>query len=32
VNGQKVTYDKLKHGDKVRVGKTVLRFLVEDVR
>jgi pSer/pThr/pTyr-binding forkhead associated (FHA) protein len=32
VNGQKVTYDKLKHGDKVRVGKTVLKFLVEELK
>ena len=32
VNGKKVTYDKLQHGDKIRVGKSVLRFLVEDVK
>lgn len=32
VNGQKVTYDKLKHGDKIRVGRTVLRFIVEELQ
>jgi len=32
VNGQKVTYDKLKHGDKVRVGKSVLKFIVEELK
>ncbi len=32
VNGQKITYDKLKHGDKIRVGKSVLRFLVEEIK
>ena len=32
VNGQKVTYDKLKHGDKIRVGRTVLKFIVEDLQ
>lgn len=32
VNGQRVTYDKLKNGDKVRVGKTILRFRVEEVK
>ena len=32
VNGQKVTYDKLKHGDKIRVGKSVLKFVVEELK
>lgn len=32
VNGQKVTYDKLKDGDKIRVGRTVLKFIVEDLQ
>lgn len=32
VNGQKVTYDKLKHGDKIRVGKSVLKFIVEELK
>jgi pSer/pThr/pTyr-binding forkhead associated (FHA) protein len=32
VNGQKVTYDKLKHGDKIRVGKSILKFVVEELK
>lgn len=33
VNGQKITtYDKLKSGDKIRVGKTVMRFVVEELK